>query len=113
MLPPAIKSRPPATSNNVSVFTIDTSAGTLVPVLGSPFAAGRTLGKLVSAGEAVTVPAGSYKSSKIEIRVFENGQEMKDAHFTMYFANNAARTPVLLEAIMPFATAQVQLVHAK
>jgi len=69
--------------------------------------------KLISAGEAVTVPAGSFKTSKIEIRVFENGQEMKDAHFTMYFANNAARTPVLLEAIMPFATAQVQLVHAK
>ncbi len=69
--------------------------------------------KLAAAGEAVTVPAGTYKTSKIEIRVFENGQEMKDAHFTMYFANNAARTPVLLEAIMPFATAQVQLVHAK
>jgi Protein of unknown function (DUF3108) len=69
--------------------------------------------KLVSAGEGVTVPAGSYKTSKIEIRVFENGQEMKDAHFTMYLANNAGRTPVLLEAIMPFATAQVQLVHAK
>jgi hypothetical protein len=69
--------------------------------------------KLVSAGEAVTVPAGSYKASKIEMRVFENGQEMKDAHFTMYLANNVARTPVLLEAIMPFATAQVQLVHAK
>jgi hypothetical protein len=69
--------------------------------------------KLVSAGEAVTVPAGSYKTSKIEMRVFENGQEMKDAHFTMYLANNVARTPVLLEAIMPFATAQVQLVHAK
>ncbi len=69
--------------------------------------------KLVAAGEAVTVPAGTYKTSKIEIRVFENGQEMKDAHFTMYFANNAARTPVLLEAIMPFATAQVLLVHAK
>lgn len=69
--------------------------------------------KLAAAGEAVTVPAGTYKTSKIEIRVFENGQEMKDAHFTMYFANNAARTPVLLEAIMPFATAQVLLVHAK
>jgi hypothetical protein len=69
--------------------------------------------KLVGAGEAVTVPAGSYKTSKIEIRVFENGQEMKDTHFTMYFANNVARTPVLLEAIMPFATAQVQLLRAK
>jgi hypothetical protein len=69
--------------------------------------------KLVSTGEAVTVPAGSYKTSKIEMLVFENGQEMKDAHFTMYLANNVARTPVLLEAIMPFATAQVLLVHAK
>ncbi len=69
--------------------------------------------KLTGAGEAVTVPAGSYKTSKIEMRVFENGQEMKDAHFTLYFANNVARTPVLLEAIMPFATAQVELVHAK
>jgi Protein of unknown function (DUF3108) len=69
--------------------------------------------KLTGSGEAVTVPAGTYKASKIEIRVFENGQEMKDAHFTMYFANNVARTPVLLEAIMPFATAQVQLLRAK
>jgi len=69
--------------------------------------------KLVSTDEAITVPAGSYKTSKIEMLVFENGQEMKDAHFTMYLANNVARTPVLLEAIMPFATAQVLLVHAK
>jgi hypothetical protein len=69
--------------------------------------------KLTSAGEAVSVPAGSYKASKVEIVVFENGQEMKDAHFTMYFANNVARTPVLLEAVMPFATARVELQHAR
>jgi hypothetical protein len=69
--------------------------------------------KLTSPGEAVSVPAGTYKASKIEIRVFESGEEMKDAHFTMYLANNAARTPVLLEAIMPFATAQVELQRAK
>jgi hypothetical protein len=69
--------------------------------------------KLAGSGEVVTVPAGSYKTSKIEIRVFDNGQEMKDAHFTVYFANNVARTPVLLEAIMPFATARVELQHAK
>ncbi len=69
--------------------------------------------RLASAGEAVTVPAGSYKAAKIEMRVFENGEEMKDAHFTMYIANNVARTPVLLEAIMPFATARVELQRAK
>jgi hypothetical protein len=39
--------------------------------------------------------------------------EMKDASFTLYFANNAARTPVLLEAVMPFATARVELLKAK
>jgi len=69
--------------------------------------------KLVGAGEAVTVPAGTFKASKIEMRVFENGEEMKDAHFTIYLAINAARTPVLLEAIMPFATARVELQKAK
>ncbi|MGC1618490.1 MAG: DUF3108 domain-containing protein [Candidatus Acidiferrum sp.] len=69
--------------------------------------------KIAGSGEAVTVPAGSYKASKIEIHVFENGEEMKDAQFTMYIANNVARTPVLLEAIMPFATARVELQSAK
>jgi hypothetical protein len=65
--------------------------------------------KLVGSGEAVTVPAGSYKTSKIEIRVYENAVEMRDAHFTIYLANNVAQTPVLLEAIMPVATASVEL----
>jgi len=61
----------------------------------------------------VIVPAGSYTASKISIRVFDKGVEMKDASFTLYLANNEARTPVLLEAILPFATASVELVKAK
>lgn len=69
--------------------------------------------RVASPGEAVSVPAGTYKTSKIELRVFDNGQEMKDAQFTIYIANNVARTPVLLEAILPFATARVELQHAK
>jgi hypothetical protein len=69
--------------------------------------------RLVGPGEAVTVPAGTFRASKIEMRVFEQGEEMKDAHFTIYLANNVARTPVLLEAVMPFATARVELQKAK
>jgi hypothetical protein len=69
--------------------------------------------RLTSPGEAVTVPAGSYKASKIEIHVFDNGQEMKDAQFTIFIANNVAHTPVELDAVMPFATAKVQLTKAK
>lgn len=69
--------------------------------------------RLVARGEAVTVPAGSFNTLKIELRVFENGVEVKDAHFTLYLSDNEARTPVLLEALMPFATARVELVKAQ
>jgi hypothetical protein len=57
----------------------------------------------------VEVPAGKFSTSTIEIRVFDNGEEMKDAHFTVYLAKDAARTPVLLEAVLPFAAARVEL----
>jgi hypothetical protein len=69
--------------------------------------------KLGAASEKVTVPAGNYTASKIGLRVFDAGVEMKDASFTLYVANNAARTPVLLEAVMPFATARVELLKSK
>jgi hypothetical protein len=68
---------------------------------------------LAGSGQSVTVPAGTFSADKIEIRVFDNGQEMKDAHFFVYFAKNDARTPVLLEAEMPFAAARVALKSVK
>ena len=56
------------------------------------------------------MPAGDYRATKIQIRIFENGVESKDASFALYLANRAARTPVLLEAVLPVATARVALV---
>lgn len=66
--------------------------------------------KLANGTAAVGVPAGDFRASKIEIHVFENGVESKDASFVLYLANDAVRTPVLLEAVMPVATARVELV---
>ncbi len=57
----------------------------------------------------VVVPAGRFTAATIEIRVFDKGVEMKDARFTLYLAHNAARTPVLLQAVLPFAEARVEL----
>jgi hypothetical protein len=57
----------------------------------------------------VQVPAGKFSTSTIEVRVFDNGEEMKDAHFTLYLAKDEERTPVLLEAVLPFAAARVEL----
>jgi len=89
---------------------------TKMPEVRSPVYDGHKLydvrAKLAAAAEKVNVPAGDYTASKIGIRVFDDGVEMKDASFTLYVANNAARTPVLLEAVMPFATARVELQKA-
>ena len=71
------------------------------------------IASLAGSGQSVTVPAGTYSTDKVEIRVFDNGQEMNDAHFFVYFAKNDARTPVLLEAEMPFAAARVALKSVK
>jgi len=57
----------------------------------------------------VRVPAGGFSTTTVEIKVFDNGAEMKDAHFTLYLAKDVARTPVLLEAVLPFAAARVEL----
>jgi hypothetical protein len=61
----------------------------------------------------VTVPAGTFNTLKIEIHVLDNGQEMKDAHFVLYLTNDSARLPVLLEAVLPVATARVELTKSK
>jgi len=87
------------------------------PEVRSPVYDGRKLydvrASLAAGSEKVTVPAGSYTASKIELRIFDNGAEMKDSHFFLYLANNAARTPVLLDAQLPFANAQVELLRAQ
>ena len=78
----------------------------------SPVFDGRKLydvrAKLIGTSE-VAVPAGRYTAATIDVRVFDNGAEMKDAHFTLYLAHDAARTPVLLLAVLPFAEARVEL----
>ena len=67
----------------------------------------------VAKSAQVSVPAGKFDATKIEIRVLDNGAEMKDAHFLLYLSNDSARLPVLMEAVLPVATARVELTKAK
>ncbi|MBZ5702300.1 MAG: DUF3108 domain-containing protein [Acidobacteriia bacterium] len=69
--------------------------------------------RLAGSAEKVTVPAGEFTASKIELHVFENGTESKDTHLAVYLANTTARTPVLLEAVLPLGTARVELLRAQ
>ena len=68
---------------------------------------------LASDSSVITVPAGSYTASRIEVRVFQHGTEMKDTHFWVSLAHDSARTPVLLEAEIPLGIARVELTHAE
>jgi Protein of unknown function (DUF3108) len=90
---------------------------TKTPEVRSPVYDGHKLydvhARLEARGEPVTVPAGNFNTLKIELRVLDNGAEMKDAHFILYLSNTEARLPVLLEAVMPFAVARVELVKAE
>jgi hypothetical protein len=69
--------------------------------------------RLQARGEPVTVPAGNFNTFKIELQVLDNGAEVKDAHFILYLSNTDVRLPVLLEAVMPFAVARVELVKVE
>jgi len=68
---------------------------------------------LKSKSQPASVPAGDFNTTKIEIHVFDNGTEMKDAHFFLYLANDSLRIPVLVEAVLPIASARVELTKAK
>jgi len=83
------------------------------PEVRSPVFDGRKLydvrARLAGRANAIKVAVGTYNTNKIEIRVLDNGQEMKDAHFLLYLTTDPARLPVLMEAVLPVATARVEL----
>lgn len=57
----------------------------------------------------VMVPAGKYAASRIHVRVFERNKELDQTSFSVWLAQDAGRTPVLLEAEIPLGSARVEL----
>jgi Protein of unknown function (DUF3108) len=62
--------------------------------------------------ETVAVVAGNFSVSKISIRLFQRGKEVPGASFAAWLANDAARTPVLMVAEMPFGNMRAELISA-
>ena len=59
--------------------------------------------------DQATVPAGQFTTSKIGVSVYEHGQEVTGTHFTIWLAQDASRTPVLVESELPIGTARLEL----
>ena len=65
-----------------------------------------------SSGEAVTVPAGSFTASRISVKVFQHEKEVTAIHIAVWVATDAAHTPVVLQATLPFGTIRAELAPA-
>jgi hypothetical protein len=62
--------------------------------------------------ETVAVDAGIFQAAKISIHLFQREREVNGMKFFAWLANDAKRTPVLLEAEMPMGNFRVELVSA-
>ncbi len=60
--------------------------------------------------EAVTVAAGQFSTSRISIRLFQYQREVAGLHFEVWLTNDAARTPVLMRADLPFGNIRAELI---
>ncbi len=62
-----------------------------------------------ASAEAVGVPAGKFSATRVGIHVFQHNAEVSGISFAVWIAGDAARTPVLMRAELPFGTLRVEL----
>lgn len=60
----------------------------------------------------VTVPAGTFPAFRVAIRLFDHGKELTDTRLWVWIARDAAHTPVLAEADIPFGNARIELTNS-
>jgi hypothetical protein len=61
------------------------------------------------ANEIVAVNAGNFSVACISVHVYQHGEELKQESLSICFANDAARTPILLEAEIPLGSVRIEL----
>ncbi len=95
------------------IYYLRTVDWQLRPELRLPVYDGRTLydvrARRDDAAGFVEVPAGNYAATRISLRVLHEGKEVPSTRFQLWLANDAARTPVLIEAELPFGSLRVEL----
>lgn len=65
--------------------------------------------KMEASDEAVTVPAGTFSAARIAIQVFPHEKEVPGVSFTVWLTRDAARTPVVMKAELPFGSLRVEM----
>jgi hypothetical protein len=95
------------------LYYLRTVDWTRQPLVRFPVHDGRKLyqveARLANAQAQTTVPAGQFPAQQIAIRVLEDGGEVRGVSFQLWLARNPERTPVRVEASLPFGTLRVEL----
>jgi hypothetical protein len=60
----------------------------------------------------LAVTAGKFTATGLSVRPFINGKELADTKITLWIAQDAAHTPVLIELELPFGSGRVELTQA-
>jgi hypothetical protein len=69
--------------------------------------------RLGLAAEQLDVPAGKFTASRIDLRVYHRGSELAQVRISLWIADDAARTPVRVEAELPFGSVRAELARAE
>ncbi len=69
--------------------------------------------RLAGTADRVSITAGEFTATKLDLQVFEKGRELANTRFSLWLAADATRTPVLIEATLPFGTLRVELTQAR
>jgi hypothetical protein len=104
---------PPGTRDAVGfLYALRANDWQHAPELDAPVFDGRNLYDVharLEGDETVQVPAGQFAASRISVSVFSGGQARHDISFHVWLAKDAARTPLLIEAIAPIGNARIEL----
>jgi hypothetical protein len=60
----------------------------------------------------LTIAAGKFTATGLNVRAYLNGKELADTKITLWIAQDAAHTPVLVELTLPFGSGRVELTQA-
>lgn len=68
--------------------------------------------KRETANDSVAIAAGTFSTSRISIDLFQHQKPVPGVHAIAWITNDAARTPVLLQAQLPFGNVRAELTSA-
>ena len=64
---------------------------------------------VVAARSDLTIVAGKFIATGLSVRAFVNGKELPDTKITLWIAQDAAHTPVLIDLTLPFGSGRIEL----